>query len=146
MNHREMADAVDVGEKLKEAGFQVSQLCCSRPSCFNFAARKNDKILLIKINVDADAFSVQAAQELQVIADRLSAASLIISRQAHGKPLEDDTVYSRNSVFVITAKTLKNIVLQTANPLVYAGPGGYAVEVDGKLVEKKRKGFGLSIG
>ncbi|MEJ5327301.1 MAG: helix-turn-helix domain-containing protein [Candidatus Bathyarchaeia archaeon] len=146
MNHREMADAVDVGEKLKEAGFQVSQLCCSRPSCFNFAARKNDKILLIKINVDADAFSVQAAQELQVIADRLSAASLIISRQAHGKPLEDDTVYSRNSVFVITVKTLKNIVLQTANPLVYAGPGGYAVEVDGKLVEKKRKELGLSIG
>lgn len=146
MNHRETADAVNVGVELKEAGFQVSQLCCSRPSCFDFAARKNDKTLLIKINFDADTFSIQDAQELKVIADRLSAVSLIISQQAHGKPLEDDTVYSRNSIFVITAKTLKSIVLQTANPLVYAGPGGYTVEVDGELIEKKRKELGLSIG
>ncbi|MGB9915089.1 MAG: transcriptional regulator [Candidatus Bathyarchaeales archaeon] len=146
MNYREMADAVNVSVELKEAGFQVSQLCCSRPSCFDFAARKNDKTLLVKVNFEADAFSFQDAQELKVIADRLSAASLIISQHAHGKPLEDDTVYSRYSIFVITAKTLKNIASQTANPLVYAGPGGYTVEVDGALIEKKRKELGLSIG
>lgn len=146
MNHREMADAAYVGAELKEAGFQVSKLCCSRPSCFDFAARKNDKILLIKINFDADALTFHDAQELRAIAKRLSAASLVISEQAHGKPLEDDTVYSRYSIFVVTAKTLKNVAFQTANPLVYAGPGGYTVEVDGELIEKRRKELGLSIG
>ena len=146
MNHWEMENAVALGIALKEGGFQVSQICCSRPSCFDFAARKDDKTVLVKVNSDVDTFPAQSARELKVIAGRLSAASLIISQQAHGKPLEDDTVYSRNAVFVVTGKTIKNIVLQTANPLIYAGPGGYTVEVDGALIEKRRKEIGLSVG
>jgi putative transcriptional regulator len=146
MNHWEMENAVHLGVALKEAGFQVSQICCSRPSCFDFAARKDDKTVLVKVNSDVDAFPAQSARELKVIASRLSAASLIISQQAHGKPLKDDTVYSRNAVFVVTEKTIKNIVLQTANPLIYAGPGGYTVEIDGALIEKRRKELDLSVG
>jgi putative transcriptional regulator len=146
MNHWEMENAVHLGVALKEAGFQISQICCSRPSCFDFAARKDDTAILLKVNSDVDTFSPHCARELKVIAGRFSAASLIISQQTHGKPLEDDTVYSRNGVFVVTEKTIRNLALQTANPLVYAGPGGYSVEVDGELVEKRRKELGLSIG
>jgi putative transcriptional regulator len=146
MNHWEMENVVHLGVALKEAGFQVSQICCSRPSCFDFAARKNNKAILVKVNSDVDTFSTHSARELKVIAGRVSAASLVISQQTHGKPLEDDTVYSRNGIFVVTEKTIRNIALQTANPLVYAGPGGYSVEVDGELVEKRRKELGLSIG
>ena len=146
MNHWEMENAVHLGVALKEAGFQVSQICCSRPSCFDFAARKDGKTVLVKVNSDVDTFPAQSARELKVIGDRLSAASLIISQQTHGKPLKDDTVYSRNAVFVVTEKTIKNIVLQTANPLIYAGPGGYTVEIDGALIEKRRKELGLSVG
>jgi putative transcriptional regulator len=146
MNHWEMENAIALGVALKEAGFQVSRICCSRPSCFDFAARKDDKTVLVKVNSDVDAFPVHDCRELKVIASRLSAASLIISQQAHGKPLEDDTVYSRNAVFVVTEKTIKNIALQTANPLIYACPGGYTVEIDSGLIEKRRKELGLSVG
>jgi putative transcriptional regulator len=146
MNHWEMENAIHLGVALKEADFQVSQICCSRPSCFDFAARKDDKTILVKVNSDVDTFSAQSARELKVIAGRVFAASLLISQQTHGKPLEDDTVYSRNGLFVVTEKTIRNIALQTANPLVYAGPGGYSVEIDGELVEKRRKELGLSIG
>jgi len=141
-----MENAIALGVALKEAGFQVSRICCSRPSCFDFAARKDDKTVLIKVNSDVDTFPAQDSRELKVIAGCLSAASLIISQQAHGKPLEDDTVYSRNGVFVVTEKTIKNIALQTANPLIYARPGGYTVEIDSALIEKRRKELGLSIG
>jgi putative transcriptional regulator len=146
MNHWEMENAVHLGVALKEADFQISQMCCSRPSCFDFAARKDDTTILVKINSDVDAYSAQNARELKVIAGRVSAASLVISQQAHGKPLEDDTVYSRNGIFVVTGKTVCNIALQTANPLIYASPGGYSVEVDKELVERRRKELGLSIG
>jgi putative transcriptional regulator len=146
MNHWEMENAVHLGVALKEAGFQVSQICCSRPSCFDFAARKGDTSVLVKVNSDVDTFSAHSARELKVIAGRVSAASLVISQQTHGKPLEDDTVYSRNGIFVVTDKTIRNIALQTANPLISASPGGYSVEVDGALVEKRRKELGLSIG
>lgn len=146
MNHWEMENVIHLGITLKEAGFQVSQVCCSRQSCFDFAARKNNTAVLIKVSSDVDAFSSHSARELKVIANRVSVASLLISQQTHGKPLEDDTVYSRNGIFVVTKKTIRNIALETANPLIYAGPGGYSVKVDGQLVEKRRKELGLSIG
>jgi putative transcriptional regulator len=146
MNHWEMENAVLLGVALKESGFQVSRICCSRPSCFDFAARKGNKTVLVKVNSDADTFSAQSARELKVIASRVSAASIIVSQKTHGKPLEDDTVYSRNGVFVITEKTIKNLALQTANPLICAVPGGYSVEIDRELLEKRRKELGLSIG
>ena len=146
MNHWEMENTIHVGVALKEADFQVSQVCCSRQSCFDFAARKSDEAVLVKVISDVDTFSSHSARELKVISDRFYAASLLISQQTHGKPLEDDTVYSRNGVFVVTEKTIRNIATRTANPLIYAGPGGYSVKVDGELVERRRKELGLSIG
>jgi putative transcriptional regulator len=146
MNHWETENAVALSAALKAAGFQVSQICCSRPSCFDFATRKDDKTVLIKTHHDVDTFSSQDSRELKIIAGSVSAASIVISQRTHDKPLEDDTVYSRHAIFVVTEKTIKNIALQTANPLIYAGPGGYFVEIDGTLVEKRRKELGLSVG
>ncbi len=146
MMYWEMENAAALSVELKEAGFQVSHICCSRPSCLDFAARKDNKIILLKVHLDVDTFPHQDATELKIIADHVSAASLLISQKTHDKPLEDDTVYSRHAIFVITEKTIKDIAFQTANPLVYAGPGGYFVEVDGALVENRRKELGMSIG
>jgi putative transcriptional regulator len=146
MNHWEMENAVHLGVAFKEAGFQVSQVCCSRPSCFDFAARKDDKIVLVKICSDVDAFSRWDARELRLIAGSVSAASLVVGKKTHDKPLEDDTVYSRYAVYVVSEKTIKNIAFQTGEPLINAGPGGYFVEIDGALVERRRKEMELSIG
>ena len=146
MNLWEAKNADSLGLSLKEAGFEISQLCCSRPSCFDFAARKGSETVLIKLHSDVDAFSRLDSNELRVIAGRVSAAALVVSGETHEKPLEDDTVYSRYSVYVVTDKTLRNIACRTGYPLVNAGPGGYFVEVDGRLIEKRRSELGLSIG
>ena len=131
MNRWEAENANSLGLSLKEAGFEISQLCSSRPSCFDFAVRKGDETILIKLHSDVDNFSRLDSHELSVIFGRLSAAALVVSGKTHEKPLEDDTVYSRYSVYVVTEKTLKNIACRTSYPLVNADPGGYFVEVDG---------------
>ena len=131
---------------MKEAGFQISQLCCSRPSCFDFAAKKGDEAVLVKVRSNVDGFSCFDSLELRVIAGRVAAAPLVVSELAHDKPLEEDTVYSRYSVYVVTGKTLRSVAFRTGFPLVNASPGGYFVEVDGALIEKRRKELGFSIG
>jgi putative transcriptional regulator len=119
------ADYADMfGVALKEAGFQISQRCCCRPSCFDFAARKAEQVVLVKVHSDVDSFSRVDSYELRVIAGRVGAAGLVVSDKTHDKPLEDDTVYSRYSVYVVTGKSLRNIAFQTGYPLVNAGPGG----------------------
>ena len=146
MNHWEMENVVTLGVALTDAGFDVSQICCSRQSCFDFIAKKAERVALVKVHSEVDSLSVQDWRELKVIAERVSAASLVVSQRTHEHMLEDDTVYMRYSVFVVTAKTLRNVAVETAFPLIYAGPGGYSVEVDGELVEKRRKKLGLSVG
>ncbi len=146
MNIWEMENAVQLGAVLKEAGFEVSQVCNSRLSCFDLAAKKQSLTLLLKIASEVDSVSYGVSRELKIIAGNLSASALLISQHSHGKPLEDDTVYSRNGVIVINAKTIKSIIEQTGNPLIYASPGGYTVKIDGALIESRRKELGLSIG
>lgn len=146
MNTWEATSADSLGVTLKDSGFEVSRLCCTRPSCFDFAARKADRTVLIKVHSDVDSFTRWDSRELRVIAGRVSAATLLMSKKTRDKPLEDDTVYSRYSNYVVTEKTLRNILLAKAEPLINAGPGGYFVRIDGALVERRRKELGLSIG
>ena len=93
MSQWETEGAVQLGVALKNAGFQVSQLCCSRPSCFDFAAKKDDKKILIKLHSDIDYFSRRDSRELRIIAGNIAAAAIVISQKTHDNPLADDTVY-----------------------------------------------------
>jgi len=146
MSHVKAENEKGVETILKEAGFTVSQRCCSRPSCFDFAARKNSTLVFIKVQPDIGNISSSDPLELTAISEHTSAASLLISEKVHEKPLEDDTIYSRYNVLAVTQKTFENIVLRRIYPLIQAGPGGYYVEIDAQAIKRKREKLGLSIG
>lgn len=131
---------------LKEGGFTVSQICRSRPSCFDIAARKSEALILIKVQQDIGCVSPYDSLELRMIAEHISAASLFISEKTRDRPLEDDTVYSRYNVLAVTPKTFENVVLRGIYPLIQAGPGGYYVEIDGEAIKRRRQELGMSVG
>jgi len=131
---------------LKEAGFNVSEKCCCRPSCFDYAARKGENTFFVKVESDIDSFSPSDSHELKVVSRCVSAASFLISEKARERPLEDDTVYSRYNVLAVTHRTFENIALHKIYPLIHAGPGGYYVEIDSEAVRRRRQELGLSVG
>jgi putative transcriptional regulator len=131
---------------LKKAGFDVSQSCYSRPSCFDLAARRDENLILVKVQPDIDSLSPSDSAELNGISKSISATSIMISQNAREKPLEDDTVYSRYNISAITPKTFENIVFHKTYPLIQAGPGGYYVEIDGPAIRHRRQQLGLSVG
>ena len=141
------AEILDVTESvLEKAGFQLSQRCTSRPSCFDLAVHRKKQLALIKVYANIGNVSAKDASELQKISECFSAAPIIIGEKTRRKPLEDDTVYSRYDIYAITAKTLEDIVLHEVRPLIKAGPGGYYIELDGNLIRKKRQELELSVG
>ena len=146
MTYREKERVKAPGDVLKEAGFNVSVRCCSRPSCFDYAARKDENIIFIKVQSDIDTFSPSESSELRTISECVSAALLLIAERTREKPLENDTVYSRYNVFTVTPKTFENTVLRKIYPLIQAGPGGYYVEIDSETIKRKRQEQGLSVG
>ncbi len=139
--HLETAEAL-----LRQAGFTVSQPCESRPSCFDFAARKEKSLLLLKIQHDIGNMSLNDSRELGEITRNFSAASLLIGEEAREKPLEDDTIYRRHNILAVTAKTFENVVLHNVRPLIQASPGGYYVEIDGEALKQRRQKMDLSVG
>lgn len=131
---------------LKKAGFTVSKRCCSRPSCFDIAARKSSCLIFIKVQPDIGSVSAGDSFELRSISECVSAASLLISEKVREKPLEDDTVYSRYNVLAVTHESFENFVLRGVHPLIQAGPGGYYIEIDGEAIKRRRQELGLSVG
>jgi putative transcriptional regulator len=131
---------------LEKAGFQLSKRCSSRSSCFDLAAHKKKQLIFLKICADIGNACLNDAAELQKISGCFSATPLIIGEKTRKRPLEDDTVYTRYDIGVITPETLQDMVLKGMHPLVEAGPGGYYIKLDGNLIKKQRQKMGLSVG
>lgn len=131
---------------LTKAGFQLSKRCVARRSCFDLIARKEEQLTIFKGFVNLVNVSNEEACEFNKISKCFSATPLFISDKTKGKPLDDDTVYTRYNIYAITPKTLGNIVFLKMLPLVEAGPGGCYVNLDEKTIKKKRQELGLSVG
>lgn len=138
---------LDNAESLfEEAGFHQSQRCCTRPSCFDFVARKGKQLAFVKVHPNIGNVYKKDADGLTTMARLFSGASMFICEKTRRKPLENDTIYSRYNVGAVTLKTLEDVLLKGMGPLIEAGPGGYYVRLDGKAIRKKRLKKDISIG
>jgi len=144
MKRMEVLDATE--SVLKTAGFMVSERCCARPSCFDFAVRREEQTAFIKIFTNVENIAAKDASELKMVSSFFSAAPLFISDRMRYKPIEDDTVYERYGINAISVKTLEDIIFRKMQPLVEAGPGGYYVNLDSDVIKETRQKLGLSIG
>jgi putative transcriptional regulator len=143
---KEITLSIRAETAFKEAGFYTSKLCNSRPSCFDFAARRDNQLIFVKAYANIRNASLLGSCELKTITGYLSGACVYVSEKSRDKPLEDDTVYSRYGIFAVTQKTLEDMLLRKAYPLVRASPGGYYVKLNGDLIRERRRKLGLSIG
>jgi len=144
MNQTEMLNATE--SVLKTAGFQVSEKCSARPSCFCLTARRGAQLTLLKLQLDLGNITQRDASELKTISSHFSGTPLFVSEKTREKPLEDDTVYTRYNVYAVTPKTLEDVVSHAMLPLIEAGPGGCFARLDGDVVRKRRQKLGLSVG
>ncbi len=130
----------------EKSGFDVSQRCCARPSCFDFAARREEHLVFVKVQPNIGNIYRQDAEGLATLARCFSGASLFICEKNRNKPLEDDTVYFRYGVSAITQATLGDAISNGTRPLIEAGPGGYYVRLDADAIRERRMQNGFSMG
>ncbi|MBC7081714.1 MAG: transcriptional regulator [Thermoplasmatales archaeon] len=130
---------------LTRAGFYCSQICKIRPSSFDFIARRDNLLLIIKILNNIDSISEDSAKEMISVARFLGALPIIVGDRTCSTFLEDDIVYFRYGVPILTIKTLENYV-RGRPPVVCAAPGGFYVNIDGEVFSRLKREKGLSIG
>jgi len=136
----------DVEDSLRKLGFTVSERCSFRPSCFDFAARRKDLLVLIKFPGSLGAIPAEYGSELRLIAQKLSAAPIFVGLPTPKNRMENDAAYSRHGIHAVTLVTLLDAFANGKYPLVEARPGGFYVQLDKEAIQARRKELGLSLG
>ena len=131
---------------LDRAGFSVSRPLNLRSISFDIVARRDDKLLIVKVLTNVDALSRENAEEMKVLAEALGASPLMVGERSGSGTLEDGIVYSRFSIPIISLATLADHVLYDSPPLIFAAPGGLYVKLDSELLHMVRTERGISLG
>ncbi|RLF55466.1 MAG: transcriptional regulator [Thermoplasmata archaeon] len=136
----------EVKEILRGAGFQVSEECNFKDVGFDLFARRDNKLIILKVLTNIDAFNEQTAKELKTLAYALRASLILVGERDGSSKLEDDVVYFRNGVPTITPTTLRNYLVYNLPVQVYAAPGGFYVKIEGERLREERERKNLSRG
>lgn len=131
---------------LVTAGFNVSRPINMRSISFDIVARRDGKLLIIKILSNVDAFSRDNAQEMKVLAEALDASPILIGERSSSGELEPGIVYTRFNIPIISNETLADHLIEEVPPFIFAAPGGLYVRLDSDLLHRVRESNSISLG
>ncbi len=144
MKRDELID--QVRETLAKTGFFLSQKHEERGLSFDFVARRDDILLIVKVLQNVDALNQATADELKVIARALTGAPLVIGDRTGAGLLEEGVVYTRFDVPILSRKTFGDFLEEGVPPFIYSGPGGLYVKLDLEALRRIRDARQLSLG
>jgi putative transcriptional regulator len=144
MNRAELLS--EVRDTLISAGFYVSDLVSLRPIGFDLVARRDNSLLIIKVLTNIDSMSEEVSNELRTLSVLIKGCPLIIGIKSGTGLLEEDVVYDRFGIQVITSDTLKSHLLEGIPLEVYASPGGFCVNLNRDKLKDIRQKQNISIG
>jgi putative transcriptional regulator len=126
---------------LLKKGFTIKSLT---RTAFDILARKETRILLIKVLEDANSISEEYAKQMNHIASYIGASPLIIAEKA-GSGLFDNIVYLRFGIHTLNYNTFKNSV-DNKFPFIISDHAGPTARIIGDKIKKIREQQGISLG
>ena len=135
-----------VRETLLKADFRVSEEHHLKSISFDLVARRDDLLLFVKVITNVDALTEDNAEELKLLSNVLGGFPMVIGEHCGAGPLDDDVVYSRFSIPIMTLGTLHQYFVEETAPMILAAPGGYYVKLDGGMLRNIREARGISLG
>ena len=126
---------------LLKKGFTIKIL--SR-TCFDLLARKESRILLIKILEDANSISEEYAMQMNNITSYIGASPLVIAEKA-GSKISDNVVYSRFGIYTLNFNTFKSSV-DNKFPFIKSDHAGLTARIFGDKIKMIREQEGISLG
>ena len=110
---------------------------------FDVAAKKK-KLMLVKTQINVDALQRDQAASLRSISYFLSANPFVVSVKSNREFLNDNVIYSRFQLPVVTPEMFEN-VLEGEVPAISSARGKHAVEIDAAALREKREQVGFSL-
>ena len=111
---------------------------------FDIAA-KRENLMLVKSALNIDSVNENQMKSLKSISFFLSAYPLIVSVKNNREFLNDQMVYSRFDLPVITPTLFENFLEQEKIPVVDSSRGRHTIKIDTMVLRKKREDLGFSL-
>ncbi len=133
-------------EVLGKTGFFLSEPHGERGLCFDFVARRDNLLLIVKVLQNVDALNKATAEELRSIARTLRASPVVLGERTGTGALEAGVIYSRFNVPILSRRTFLDFFEEGVPPFIYSAPGGLYVRLDSEALRKVREQGQLSLG
>ncbi len=135
-----------VREVLAKTGFFLSEPHGERGLCFDFVARRDSLLLIVKVLQNVDALNKATAEELKNISRSLRGSPAVIGERTGTGALEPGVIYSRFNVPILSRKTFLDFFEEGVPPFIYSAPGGLYVKLDTDSLRRVREQGQLSLG
>ncbi|WP_248784132.1 helix-turn-helix domain-containing protein [Desulfurococcus mucosus] len=112
----------------------------------DIVACKGDTRVFMKISGDLRDLSGMEMDDLKKSGVAYNSSTLIVAERNGGRKLEDDVVYVRNGVNIVTPELLNNYLLRNNKPIVVNIKGNYLLKLSASRLHEKRKEIGLTRG
>lgn len=106
---------------------------------------KREYLILIKALLNIDALEEKHALDLRAISYFLSAYPLVISQRNNREHLDDNIVYSRFEVPVMTPRLFKSMLEDEEVIVTQSSKGRYTKEINIFALKERRKELGLTL-
>ena len=126
---------------LEKAGYETMNIGGS----FDVVAKREDHTLLIKVLMNIDALKEDQAMSLRAIAYFMGSQPVVISIKNNRDTLENDTVYSRFEVPVMSPKLFESMITQGEINVIHSAKGRHTTEIDTNVLREKRKELGYTL-
>ncbi|MFN3528050.1 MAG: hypothetical protein ACK4YO_03005 [Candidatus Altarchaeaceae archaeon] len=133
----------EIANELEERKFKVI-IYDSIRSCFDILAGIMEDIFIIKVFEFVEALNKENAYELKTLSNYLSAIPFIISKRSKSSILNDDVVYFRYEIPVVTKNLFINIIDKNF-PFIYAVRGNYCMDIDIRIFNNIKKNLNLTL-
>jgi putative transcriptional regulator len=135
-----------VRDVLAKTGFFLSEPHGERGLCFDFVARRDNLLLIVKVLQNVDALNKGTAEELKNISRSLRGSPVVIGDRTGTGALEGGVIYSRFGVPILSRKTFLDFFQEGVPPFIYSAPGGLYVKLDTDSLRRFREEGQLSLG
>lgn len=139
--------AEEVSRTLRKAGFRVEFL--SYPTSarsIDIIACRGDTRVFIKVSQDLREVSWIEVNDLKKSGMVYGSNTVIVAEKNGRQELEDDVVYVRNGVNIVTTNLLGNYLLRNSKPIVVNIRGNYLLKISAEKFHVKMKETGLTRG
>jgi len=137
----------EVREIIKKAGYDSYELSdpkVIKSCCFDIIARKDARLLLIKVLLNVDNFLAEHAEELKAFANLLIGIPLVIGKHTKREEIPPGVLYERFGIPVLNTETFREWISHDEIVYAYVQRGGHFVKLDGSKLKQLRTELGLS--